>query len=486
MGNPVLVDEATVRGTAAEAWIWGLPMLENYRTLYARAVDDADPRHVGGFGVFRHYPHSGTPADTDLVTPDGDTPYSLAWLDLRTEPWVLEVPAADRYHVLPLHDLDTCYVGFVGTRTTGNGAGRHLVLGPDHRGTSAEGFDGVLQADTRLVGIVGRTHLAGPEDVPALEQVQAGYRLRPLSAHLGTEPPPPAPDPVWPVWREEVLDSLEFFSFLDFLLGFFPVLPADADLRRRLAELGVGTGDFEPAALPLEIRAAMAAGIADARTRLGAAVAGSHGSTALFGTRAQLGTDHLGRAIGVQRGLYGLPVEEVWYTGWTTDDGSAEEGATGDGHDAGHAEDTGHTGDTGDVDVAEDAGFDVDAEFGEFGEYGRPLDGSARSYTLRFPPGSRPPARYFWSVTVYGLPDRWLVANPIGRYAIGDRTPGLLADEDGGLTLRLRHERPEEPGASANWLPVPAGPFMVVLRAYGPEPTVLDGRWQRPPLIADR
>ncbi|MEV7179193.1 DUF1254 domain-containing protein [Kitasatospora sp. NPDC093679] len=452
MGNPVLVDEATVRGTAAEAWIWGLPMLENYRTLHAQAVDEADPRYVGGFGVFRHYPHPFTPANTDVVTPNNDTPYSLAWLDLRAEPWVLEVPATDRYHVLPLHDLDTCYVGFVGSRTTGNGAGRHLVLGPDHRGTPGEGFDGVLHADTRLVGIVGRTHLAGPEDVPALERVQAGYRLRPLSAHLGTEPPPSAPDPVWPVWREEVLDGLEFFSFLDFLLGFFPVLPADADLRRRLAELGVGTGDFEPAALPLGIRGAMARGIADARTRLSAAVAGSHDSTALFGTRVQLGTDHLGRAIGVLRGLYGLPVEEAWYTAWTTEEDPDSAGGLGS------------------------AG-------GRGGAGGRPLDGSVRSYLLRFPPGGRPPARYFWSVTVYGLPDQLLVDNPVDRYSIGDRTPGLTADEDGGLTLRLRHERPEDPREQANWLPVPAGPFMAVLRVYGPEPTVLDGRWQRPPLL---
>src|SRR5689334_2548275 len=155
MGNPVLVDEATVRGTAAEAWIWGLPMLENYRTLYAQAVDEADPRHVGGFGVFRHYPHPFTPANTDVVTPNNDTPYSLAWLDLRAEPWVLEVPATDRYHVLPLHDLDTCYVGFVGSRTTGNGAGRHLVLGPDHRGTPGEGSAGALPAGPRPAGIAG-------------------------------------------------------------------------------------------------------------------------------------------------------------------------------------------------------------------------------------------------------------------------------------------------------------------------------------------
>ncbi|MEV6212400.1 DUF1254 domain-containing protein [Kitasatospora sp. NPDC051914] len=441
MGNPVLVDADTVRGTAAEAWIWGLPLLENYRTLYAQAVDDADPRYTGGFGVFRHYPHPAAQDDTDAAASDHDTPYSWAWLDLRAEPWVLEVPATDRYHVLPVHDLDTCYVGFVGSRTTGGRAGRHLIAGPGHHGTPAEGFDGVLRADTELVGIVGRTHLAGPDDVDALEQVQAGYRLRPLSADRGTAPPPPAPDPVWPVWREEVLDSLEFFSFLDFLLGFFPMLPADADLRRRLAELGIGTGDFEQAALPLEIRDAMVHGIADAHAQLTAKATDSHDSTGLFGTRAQLGTDHLGRAIGVSTGLYGLPAEEAWYTAWVSTD-----------------------------------------ESGPGEETGEPLDGSAHAYVLRFPPGGRPPARYFWSVAVYGLPERLPVDNPIDRYAVGDRTPGLVEDEGGALTLHLRRDRPEDPQEQANWLPVPPGPFTVLLRVYGPEPTVLDGRWQRPPL----
>jgi hypothetical protein len=64
MGNPEIVDPAAIRQTAAEAWIWGFALLENYRTLYQQALDDADPRYVGGFGVFRHYPQPFTPANT--------------------------------------------------------------------------------------------------------------------------------------------------------------------------------------------------------------------------------------------------------------------------------------------------------------------------------------------------------------------------------------------------------------------------------------
>ncbi|WP_457031213.1 DUF1254 domain-containing protein [Kitasatospora sp. P5_F3] len=441
MGNPVLVDPATVRRTAAEGWIWGFSLLENYRTLYPQAVDQADPRYVGGFGVFRHYPQPSTPANTDVVTPNNDTPYSWAWLDLRAEPWVIEVPAVDRYYVIPLHDLDTPYVGFVGTRTTGGSAGRYLVTGPGHRDVPADGFDGVLRADTELVGIVGRTYLAGPEDVPELERIQQRYALRPLSAHRGAEPPPAAPEPVWPVWREEIRDTLEFFVLLDFLLGFFPArpagtaLPAELDLRRRLAELGIGGGDFEPATLTAELRESITQGIADGRAELERAAAGTVGNTGLFGTRAELGEDFLKRAVGGYKGLYGLPPAEAWYGGWVADS-----------------------------------------------EGNRPPNASDRDYVLHFPPGQLPPARFFWSATMYGLPGRLLVDNPLQRYSIGDRTPGLVYDPDGGLTLHVRHKRPANAEHSANWLPAPDGPFSIVIRLYGPDQPVLDGSWSIPPL----
>ncbi|AUG78023.1 hypothetical protein CFP65_3219 [Kitasatospora sp. MMS16-BH015] len=435
MGNPALVDPATVRKTAAEAWIWGYPLLENYRTLYSQALDEADPRYVGGFGVFRHYPEPFSSANADVIAPSTDTPYSWAWLDLRAEPWVLDVPDfGDRYHLLSVHDLDTAYVGFIGARTTGPGPGRYLIAGPRFTGDGRQGFDGVLRAETQLVGVIGRTYLAGEADVPAVEELQRGCTLRPLSAVLATAPPPAAPDPVWPVWREEIRETLDWFVLLDFLLGFFPPLPTEADLRRRLAELGIGSGDFEPAALPLELREALREGIADARATLTEAAAGQTDSVGLFGTRVQLGDDYLARAMGAYLGLYGLPAEEAWYGGWLADD-------------------LGH----------------------------RPPDGSRR-HTLHFPADGLPPARHFWSVTVYRLPDRLLVPNPAARYAVGSRTPGLAHAPDGSLTLHLQPHPPTSPAEAANWLPTPPGPFTVLLRIYGPRPAALDGRWQLPPL----
>lgn len=317
--TPPTPEEA--RQTAADGWIWGFALLENYRTVYPQAIDSADPRYVGGFGTFRHYSAPSTPANTDIVTPNNDTPYSWAWFDLRAEPWVITVPAVDRYYVLPFHDLDTSYIGYIGARTTGQEPGHYLLAGPGWRGEVPGGLAGVLRADTFLVGILGRTYLAGTDDVPTLRAIQEQYRLRPLSEFLDRAAPHPPDEPAWPVWREEALDTVEFFTYLDFLLQFFPVLDSERDLRDRLAALGVtGTGEFEPSSLKPDISAAVEQGIADARARLEEAKSRTGGSAHLFGTRAELGTRYLDRAIGADKGLYGLPSEEAWYGGWLQDD----------------------------------------------------------------------------------------------------------------------------------------------------------------------
>ncbi|MEV6650235.1 DUF1254 domain-containing protein [Streptomyces sp. NPDC051219] len=430
------MDLDVVRRSAAEGWIWGYALLANYRTMYMQAIDPTGARSAGGFGRFRHYSQPFTPAGTDAVPPDNDISHSWAWLDLRAEPWVVSVPATDTYYVLPFHDLDTAYAGFIGSRATGQGRGDHLVAGPGFAGVVPPGIDGVVRADSYLVGVLGRTHLAGQQDSAALREVPERYELRPLSTFLDTPAPHPAPEPVWPVWQEESLSTVEFFTVLDFLLAFFPVLPHEAELRGRLAALGVtGSGEFEPAALQPGMRDAIEAGIADARAQLEEAAANATDSSQWFGTRAQQGDDYPTRAVGVRKGLYGLPAEEAWYADWAQDS-----------------------------------------------EGNRPPDASQRDYTLHFPPGRLPPGRFFWSATMYRLPERLLVDNEIDRSSIGDRTPGLVHDADGGLTLCVQRKRPSRPAEAANWLPAPDGPFTIALRVYGPEPSVLDGSWAMPAL----
>jgi hypothetical protein len=110
--------------------------------------------------------------------------------------------------------------------------------------------------------------------------------------------------------------------------------------------------------------------------------------------------------------------------------------------------------------------------------YSRGLDGS-RAHVLRFPPGGEPPVDGFWSLTVYG-PDLFLVPNALGRHSVGDRTPHLRRDPDGGLTITIGARRP--PAGTANWLPAPAGPGALVLRCYEGHAPVRDATWFPPAL----
>ena len=114
----------------------------------------------------------------------------------------------------------------------------------------------------------------------------------------------------------------------------------------------------------------------------------------------------------------------------------------------------------------------VDAE-------GEPLTGE-RSYTIRFE--QTPPVDAFWSITMYDVPEFFLVANPIERYSIGDRTPGLRRDDDGALTLVLQRDDPGDDERS-NWLPTPPGAFRPILRMYSPRPEVFDGSFELPPIL---
>ncbi len=129
-------DANNPRAIVRDAWIYAYPMIMNYATLAKQVLDPSNPAYVGGFGKFRHYAQFFTPANKDIVTPNNDTPYSWAWLDLRAEPWVLTVPAAQagRYYVHQWMDLFTQIFGYVGVRATGEGPGNYLIAGPKWSG----------------------------------------------------------------------------------------------------------------------------------------------------------------------------------------------------------------------------------------------------------------------------------------------------------------------------------------------------------------
>jgi hypothetical protein len=363
-------------------------------------------------------------------------------LDLRAEPMVLSVPAIEqeRYFSIQLIDLYTHNFAYIGSRATGNDGGSFLVAGPGWTGETPESITAVLPVETELALAVYRTQLISADDLENVKQVQSGYNAQPLSRFLG-QPPPPAPPPIdfpKPLPPGEESSSPEVFNLVSFLLQFCPTHSSEVELRGRFARIGIAPGrriDF--GALPRDTREGLEEGIQDAwqdyadlktLVDMGEVTSGQ-----LFGNREYLQNNYRYRMAAAKLGIYGNSKAEAMYPIYGTD-----------------------------------------AE-------GRPLDGANR-YHLRFDPGGLPPVNAFWSVTMYGMPESLLVANPLDRYLINSpMLPRLAKDPDGAVTLIIQSNSPG-PDQESNWLPAPTGPFLMAMRLYWPKEEALAGRWTPPPL----
>jgi hypothetical protein len=430
---------STVRAIAQQAYVYGVPLVSMYQTMYAFSIDKGNPQYKGPFNSILNIARVFTPDDTAFVTPNSDTPYSFAGLDLRAEPVVITIPKIDknRYFVFQLMDLYTFNFDYIGTRATGNGGGHFLIAGPWWKGAAPKGITKVIRSETELVNVVGRTQLFNADDLDNVKKIQAGYKVEPLSSFLGKPAPAAAPDIDWikPVPPAEERTSPAFFNELAFLLQFGqPPHSSEVALRKRFAEIGIVPGKpFDVASMSAETVAALKAGMADGQKAIDARRAKLGGkSDTLFGTRAFLKNDYVARATGTQVGIGANSRDEALYPILDKDSSGAA------------------------------------------------LDGAGHRYTLHFAKGSLPPVNAFWSVTVYDLPKQLLVRNPINRYLINSpMLPDLKRDADGGLTLYIQAESPGT-GKDANWLPAPKGPFMIALRYYWPKPELLAGKWVTP------
>ncbi len=419
------------RAIAKEAYIWGFPMVDNYRVQYAYFVNKQDPEYKGGWNEIHNTARVYTPEDKAIQTPNSDTPYSAVGADLRTEPLVLTVPPIeqDRYYSLQFIDGYTYNFHYVGSRTTGNGGCKYLLAGPNWKGDKPEGVNEVIRSDTDLAFVLYRTQLLGPSDIDKVKEVQAGYQVTPLSVFLNQPPPAPAPaiDFVPPLTPDQQKTSPQFFEILGFTMRFAPVLPDEKEMRDRFASIGIGPdGDFDADKLSPEMRKAVEDGMADAWAEFDTFKKGKLDTdqvtaAQLFGTQADLKSNYLYRMAGAVLGIYGNTAAEALYPSSFND------------------------------------------------STGAPLNG-ANNYVYKFAKDQLPPVNAFWSLTMYELPQSLLVANPINRYLINSpMLTSLVPDKDGGYTFYLQNE---SPGADkeSNWLPAPKGPFVVVLRLYWPKP----------------
>lgn len=437
--------DAALRDLARRAAIYFFPHYEMYRTRWRATVDEGNPfrqklnrfRHVGQLADWRA---------RDVTTPNHDTLYSSAWLDLSLEPLFLTVPpVGDLYYSYAFLDLSTNNFAYVSHRLFGGDPPPHMIVGPAWNGDAPSDVR-LVRAPTNSVWLLGRLLVENEAELDPVRTLQRRVLLETpdmrnerriletgeLMRQRTLAPPEPAAD-----WRmPHPADPFDLFEVAAATLREGPltdrdraVLPGFAPLRLRPGKFDLrGFSDGERR----EVRGGIEQAMADIRSggRRGRTVEGWNYPAPQLGN---FGDDYLYRAAVALAGLGALEPAEAVYLSCSTD------------------------------------------------RDGRPLSGSER-YRLTFPPDGLPPARAFWSLSMYQATAEgraFFVENPIGRYAIGDRTEGLRRAADGSLSLVLQHHRPPEDEV-ANWLPAPAGAMRLVLRAYEPDAALIEGSYRLP------
>jgi hypothetical protein len=298
----------------------------------------------------------------------------------------------------------------------------------------------VIRFPTTVASIVGRWSVAGDDDLPAVHALQDATTLRPLD---------PAASPIGlAVPDSGVPSAILFLEKLRVWSQQFPPAERDRTLQASLAPLGITAQGESP------------------YTRL------SESEVSLLDTGLVEAKSALHRAL-----VAGASPE---VNGWKLTFHAFDYNL--DYFEVGALDDERFTIADPKLRVIERAAAAIGGLWGNHpyeaayimtyvDDRGEQLTG-ARTYTLRLDP--TPPVAAFWSLTMYSVPDFYLVENPIGRYSIGDRTAGIVRDDDGALTITISHERPADPQEAANWLPAPAGEFRPVMRMYEPDAAVLD------------
>ncbi len=413
------LDNAACTGAVA-AYVWGYPLVEMSATRDRIAC-------VTGINKLISVRKLAGPTSTSVVAPNDDTLYSTAWLDLRSGPELLTVPAiSDRYYSFQLLDMYTNTFANIGVLTDHGRGGRYAIAGPGWNGKLPSGTTRI-DAPTPDVWLLGRTELIGPSDLAAVEAIQQRYVLRPLTgAGSGTIAGPstfrcPAP-------------TTSFFDQLAAAKAADPPPSYDVPVLRIMAAAGIRAGALPSATTDPAVQQADAAGLVIGPGLIDAAASSAnkavHGGWTRTRVTGTFGTDYLTRALVAKYGLGEQVSSQAIYFSATQD-----------------------------------------ADGGQ-------LSGS-QEYEVRFPKGELPPTGPdgFWSITMYNASD-FLVANPIDRYSVGSHMTRLVRGADGSVTVVLSTTSPSSP--TVNWLPAPTGLFRISLRVDAPATAVSDGSWVPP------
>lgn len=416
---PATAQQACSERHVEQAFILGFPIYQMVRTRHEAAARVA----AAGGSVVNAFNHRRTPSDhshRNVTTPNNDTLYSAAWLDLAQGPVRIDLPpASGRYVSLALMDLFTDHFALL--HPGRDGIGRSvLVVGPRWRGRGPRGVQ-VVRATMTDVWAIARVRVSGPADLAAAQAVQSRFAV--ATAALA-RPFREAP--------EGVDNPERFLTVVNEALERGPVPPAHARQIAAVACAGLGAGGW--ARLPETTRRIWRNGFRTYYDRLRGGLQRSGESVNGWSWPApgigEARLDALNRARVALEGLGALPAREAIYLSSRSD------------------------------------------------AAGRPLDGGS-AYRLRIP--AQIPADGFWSLSIYEIAADgrlFFAANPIGRYSIGDGGADLRRNPDGSVTIVIARRGPPEP--NANWLPAPLGRFALTFRAYRPRGAMTSARFQLP------
>jgi hypothetical protein len=432
---------------AAKAYIYGYPLVYNLEKITKFTAGGKSLPVSAPFNQFG-YARELLGPKTRFVTPNNDTLYIMAMCDVRPGPLVLHVPdTQDRYYVLQFVDTWTNNFAYIGRRATGTAEAEYLLAPSGYDGDVPDGVRAVVEAPSGIFVIVGRIQINGEADAPEVHALQDRFTLAPLSGAQAAVPGMPEP-------HTGVGKDLLFWEQLRVYMAAFPPPEADREMLSGMEQLGFLEKESPYVSPDPELAALLTAGEKAGKDELELLIKAGGGNPVNGWSSAlhifDFNLDYLGlgtvdspewkiadrmrayvaRAIGTRAGLWGNHGYEAYYAIIYTDAG------------------------------------------------GEQLTGAHR-YELRLE--SMPPVDAFWSLTMYDTPDFHLVANPINRYSIGDRTPGLKLADDGSLTIYFQKDSPG-PEKESNWLPAPEGDFRPVMRMYQPRDAVLDGTYVLPPI----
>ncbi len=432
--------EARAAFLAEQAYIFGYPLVLMSVTKDVMTATPTVKGRKAPLNQFIHLRKFPGPALTEVVSPNVDTLYSVAWLDLTSEPIILSVPDTEgRYYLMPTLDAWTNVFASPGKRTTGTMKGDFAFVGPSWSGLLPAGVK-EIRSPTNLAWILGRTQCNGKSDYEAVNKLQDQYKLTPLSS-FGKEFHAPREvaynadiDSVTPpVEQVGNLTAPQFYEKLNHLMIQNPPADADAPILGTLAAIGISPGQ------------SFSLDNVDASTRRGIERGFQEGINKVAAAGVSPAAKQInGWMVAYDLGSYGIRFLD-----------RAAIAKVGLG-----------------ANLAKDAIYPMSRTDSD----GKPLSGE-HQYVLHFDKEQIPPVNAFWSVTLYNN-NQFLVANPIKRYAVGDRDK-LKFNDDGSLDIPIQHDQPKD-DLAVNWLPAPQEGFNLIMRLYWPKEEVINGSWTPP------